>query len=42
MLNTLQQSYQGLTLLMTLNWDRFLSVGAIAVAWAICAYVLSL
>ncbi|WP_281282111.1 hypothetical protein [Ruegeria sediminis] len=42
MLSTLQHSYRGLSLLMTLNWDRFLSVAAIAIALTAGAYVLTL
>lgn len=39
---TLQNSYRGLSLLMALNWDRFLSFGTIALALVLGAYVLSL
>ena len=39
---TLENSYRGLSLLMTLNWDRFLSFGAIFLALVLGAYVASL
>jgi len=33
-MSTLQQSYRGLSLVMELNWDRILFLGAIASALA--------
>lgn len=39
MLQTLQHSYSGLSLILRLNWDRLLSVGTIALALAAWTYV---
>jgi len=37
----IQQGYRGFTLLVDLNWDRLLYVGAIAVALGLSAYLAS-
>lgn len=41
-MQTLQQSYRGLSLVMTLNWDRLLYLATIAVALMAGAYLGSL
>ncbi len=41
-MHTLQQSYRGLGLLMVINWDRILFVGAIAAGLLAGAYLGSL
>ncbi|WP_406644459.1 hypothetical protein QEZ52_11320 [Aliisedimentitalea scapharcae] len=38
-MSTLQQSYRGLSLVMELNWDRILFLGAIVVALATGAWL---
>ncbi len=38
-MQTLQQSYRGLSLVMELNWDRILYVGMIALALAAGAWL---
>lgn len=38
-MQTLSQSYRGLSLLVDLNWDRILYVGAIAAALLAGAYI---
>lgn len=38
-MHTMQKSYRGLSLLMDLNWDRFLFVGGIAIALAAGAWL---
>jgi len=41
-MQTIQTGYRGLTLLLDLNWDRFLYFGTIAVALLLGAYLGSL
>ena len=41
-MQTLQQSYRGLSLLFELNWDRLLYLGTIALALLLGAYLGSL
>ena len=41
-MHTLENSYRGLSLVMALNWDRFLFLGTIACALAAGAYLGSL
>ncbi len=41
-MQTIQTSYRGLSLLFTLNWDRFLYIATIAGALLLGAYVGSL
>ncbi|WP_275671903.1 hypothetical protein [Ruegeria pomeroyi] len=41
-MHVLQQSYRGLGLVMQLNWDRILFVGAIAAALFLGAFLGSL
>ncbi len=41
-MHTIQTSYRGLSLLMDINWDRLLYVGAIAFALAAGTFVGSL
>lgn len=41
-MQTMMDGYRGLSLLMTLNWDRFFSVGTIALALLAGAYIGSL
>tara|TARA_R110000751_G_scaffold147047_4_gene251438 strand:- start:1788 stop:1910 length:123 start_codon:yes stop_codon:yes gene_type:complete len=38
-MQTLQNGYKGLSLLMLLNWDRALCLGAIALALCIGTYI---
>ena len=37
----IQQGYRGFTLLIDLNWDRLLYVGAIGIALGLSAYLAS-
>ena len=41
-MQTIQNSYQGLSLLFTLNWDRLLYIATIAAALLLGVYVGSL
>ncbi len=41
-MQTIQNSYRGLSLIMQLNWDRALYIATIAVALAAGAYIGSL
>ncbi|MGS4985074.1 hypothetical protein [Pseudosulfitobacter pseudonitzschiae] len=38
-MQTLQNGYKGLSLLMLLNWDRALCLGTIAVALGVATYI---
>jgi len=41
-MNSLQHSYQGLTLLLALNWDRIMMSGVMALGIAGGAYLMTL